>query len=108
MKRMMLNVNGVDRWIVAEKSATLAEVLREQMLLTGCKVCCEDGQCGSCTVIIDGKPDRCMHDAAGEGGARREDHHDRRDRHVRKTCIRCRWRGWLTAALSAAFARRAS
>ena len=59
MKRIMLNVNGVDRWVVAEKSATLAHVLREQMLLTGCKVCCEDGQCGSCTVIINGKPDRC-------------------------------------------------
>src|SRR5271165_1109135 len=59
MKRTLLNVNGVDRWIVAEKTATLAQVLREQMLLTGCKICCEDGQCGACTVIIDGKPDRC-------------------------------------------------
>src|SRR5208282_6719105 len=59
MKRIMLNVNGVDRWVAAEKSASLAHVLREQMLLTGCKVCCEDGQCGSCTVIINGKPDRC-------------------------------------------------
>ena len=59
MKRIMLNVNGVDRWVVAEKSASLAHVLREQMLLTGCKVCCEDGQCGSCTVMINGKPDRC-------------------------------------------------
>ena len=58
MKRTLLNVNGVDRWVVAEKTATLADVLREQMLLTGCKVCCEDGQCGSCTVIVDGKPDR--------------------------------------------------
>jgi aldehyde oxidoreductase len=58
MKRTLLNVNGVDRWVVAEKTATLAHVLREQMLLTGCKVCCEDGQCGSCTVVVDGKPDR--------------------------------------------------
>jgi aldehyde oxidoreductase len=58
MKRIALNVNGVDRWVVAEKTASLADVLREQMLLTGCKVCCDDGQCGSCTVIVDGKPNR--------------------------------------------------
>jgi aldehyde oxidoreductase len=58
MKRIPLNVNGVDRWIVAEGDASLADVLREQMLLTGCKVCCEDGQCGSCTVVLDGKPVR--------------------------------------------------
>lgn len=58
MKRIPLNVNGVDRWVVAEGDATLADVLREQMLLTGCKVCCEDGQCGSCTVVLDGKPVR--------------------------------------------------
>ncbi|MGQ9369441.1 molybdopterin-dependent aldehyde oxidoreductase [Azospirillum sp. ST 5-10] len=61
MKRIPLNVNGVERWVVAEKDASLADVLRQQMLLTGCKVCCEDGQCGACTVIIDGKPVRaCM------------------------------------------------
>lgn len=58
MKRIPLRVNGVDRWIVADKDASLAEVLREQMLLTGCKICCEDGQCGSCTVVVDGKPVR--------------------------------------------------
>ena len=58
MKRTLLNVNGVDRWIVAEKTSSLADVLREQLLLTGCKVCCDDGQCGSCTVLIDDKPNR--------------------------------------------------
>ncbi len=61
MKRTTLNVNGVERRVVAGKQETLADVLREQMLLTGCKVCCEDGQCGACTVIIDEKPVRaCM------------------------------------------------
>jgi aldehyde oxidoreductase len=61
MKRLSLNVNGVDRWIVADPARPLADVLREQMMLTGCKVCCADGQCGSCTVLIDGKPIRaCM------------------------------------------------
>ncbi|SJZ66446.1 molybdopterin-dependent aldehyde oxidoreductase [Consotaella salsifontis] len=58
MKRISLNVNGVERWVVADPKDNLAHVLREQMLLTGCKVCCEDGQCGACTVIVDGKPIR--------------------------------------------------
>ncbi|MDR3373019.1 MAG: molybdopterin-dependent oxidoreductase, partial [Ancalomicrobiaceae bacterium] len=58
MKRISLNVNGIDRWVLVEQEASLADVLREQMLLTGCKVCCEDGQCGSCTVIVDNKPVR--------------------------------------------------
>nr|WP_284701382.1 molybdopterin-dependent aldehyde oxidoreductase [Rhodoplanes tepidamans] len=53
-----MNVNGVERWLVVDDDATLADVLREKMLLTGCKVCCEDGQCGACTVVIDGKPIR--------------------------------------------------
>ncbi len=58
MKRISLNVNGVERWVVADPKRSLADVLREQMMLTGCKVCCADGQCGSCTVLIDGKPIR--------------------------------------------------
>lgn len=58
MKRISVNVNGVERWVVADPKRSLADVLREQMMLTGCKVCCADGQCGSCTVLIDGKPIR--------------------------------------------------
>ena len=58
MKRISLNVNGVQRWVVADPKRSLADVLREQMMMTGCKICCEDGQCGSCTVVINGKPVR--------------------------------------------------
>jgi aldehyde oxidoreductase len=61
MKRITLNVNGVDRNIVADVSKTLADVLRENLLMTGCKVCCDNGQCGACTVLIDGAPIKaCM------------------------------------------------
>ena len=66
MKRIQLNVNGVDRWVVAEPQASLADVLRKQMMLTGCKVCCDDGQCGSCTVIIDDKPIRSCNKKIGD------------------------------------------
>jgi aerobic-type carbon monoxide dehydrogenase small subunit (CoxS/CutS family) len=34
---------------------TLSQVLRDQLGLTGTKICCEEGECGSCTVILDGK-----------------------------------------------------
>lgn len=50
-----LNVNG-DRYEVAvEPWRTLVEVLREDLNLTGTKVGCETGDCGACTVLIDGK-----------------------------------------------------
>ncbi|HKS72737.1 MAG TPA: molybdopterin cofactor-binding domain-containing protein, partial [Terriglobales bacterium] len=61
MERVQLNVNGLERSLVVDPSKTLADVLREQLLLTGCKVCCSEGQCGACTVEIDGKAIRaCM------------------------------------------------
>ena len=58
MQRMLLNVNGVDRSVVVNPKKSLAVVLREQLLLTGCKVCCDEGHCGSCTVLVDGKAKR--------------------------------------------------
>lgn len=61
MERIQLNVNGAVRSLIVDPNKSLAEVLREQLLLTGCKVCCSDGQCGACTVEIDGKAIRaCM------------------------------------------------
>jgi aldehyde oxidoreductase len=61
MKRMTLNVNGSTRVVVVDPEKSLADVLRDQLLLTGCKVCCAQGQCGACTVIVNGEPIRaCM------------------------------------------------
>ena len=55
MNKHVFNVNGVNRNVIADKEATLASVLREQLALTGCKVGCGNGQCGACSVIVDGK-----------------------------------------------------
>lgn len=54
--RMTLTVNGEDREILADATATLLEVLREEMNLPGTKHGCELGECGACTVLLDGEP----------------------------------------------------
>jgi xanthine dehydrogenase YagT iron-sulfur-binding subunit len=51
-----LNVNGSTRKILVEPRWTLVYVLREVLGLTGSKIGCERGECGACTVLIDGKP----------------------------------------------------
>jgi aerobic-type carbon monoxide dehydrogenase small subunit (CoxS/CutS family) len=55
---MELTVNGKARSVDVEPDATLLNVLREQLDLTGPKYGCGEGQCGACTVLIDGKPRR--------------------------------------------------
>lgn len=50
-----LKVNGVIEEVLVEPWWSLARVLREQLGLTGTKVGCEVGDCGTCTVIVDGK-----------------------------------------------------
>ena len=51
-----LRVNGEDHTVAAEPHHTLLEVLREELGLTGTKHGCELGECGACTVLIDGLP----------------------------------------------------
>jgi aerobic-type carbon monoxide dehydrogenase small subunit (CoxS/CutS family) len=51
-----LNVNGERAELLLPVHKTLLEVLREDMQLTGTKHGCELGECGTCTVLIDGKP----------------------------------------------------
>jgi nicotinate dehydrogenase subunit A len=49
-----LNVNGMSRSISADSQESLLFVLRDQLGLTGSKYGCGEGQCGACTVLIDG------------------------------------------------------
>ena len=51
-----LNVNGEERSVAAPVQHTLLEVLREELGLPGTKHGCELGECGACTVLLDGKP----------------------------------------------------
>jgi carbon-monoxide dehydrogenase small subunit len=53
---LKLNVNGETFGLIAPVHKTLLEVLREEMNLTGTKHGCEVGECGTCTVLIDGEP----------------------------------------------------
>jgi len=53
-----LRINGQSRTIEAEPDSTLLMVLREQLDLTGTKYGCGEGQCGACTVLIDGRAQR--------------------------------------------------
>lgn len=56
MEMVTLNVNGVKYELKARVTATLAEVLREELGLTGTKIMCNEGECGACTVLINGRP----------------------------------------------------
>ena len=51
-----LRINGEDRRTVVRPADTLLQVLRENFGLTGAKAGCENGDCGACTVMLDGNP----------------------------------------------------
>jgi len=58
MKAIELHVNGTKRRVEAEAERSLLSVLRDDLDLTGAKYGCGEGQCGACTVLIDGQPAR--------------------------------------------------
>lgn len=67
---LAFRVNGKQVKLLVEPAATLAVVLRDQLHLTGTKIVCNHGECGGCTVLLDGKAIYSCHilalDAAGK------------------------------------------
>ena len=53
--QLVLTVNGMAHEVEARPTARLLDVLRDQLGLTGTKEGCAEGECGACTVIVDGK-----------------------------------------------------
>jgi carbon-monoxide dehydrogenase small subunit len=54
-KVIKLNVNGEEYILDVEPNKTLLEILRDRLGLTGAKYSCGTGECGACSVIVDGK-----------------------------------------------------
>ncbi|MCW2953592.1 MAG: putative oxidoreductase, iron-sulfur binding subunit [Conexibacter sp.] len=68
--RIALRINGADRTITVDNRQTLLDTLREQLGLTGSKKGCDHGQCGACTVLLDGRRvNGCLQLAVAADGA---------------------------------------
>lgn len=71
MSDFRLNVNGKDLRVSADGDESLLSVLRNRLQLTGTKYGCGEGECGACTVLMNGEPRRsCLTKVGSVGNAR--------------------------------------
>jgi aerobic-type carbon monoxide dehydrogenase small subunit (CoxS/CutS family) len=66
MAALQLHVNGQPREVALDRERSLLSVLRDDLQLTGCKYGCGEGECGACTVLIDGQATRSCVTAVGD------------------------------------------
>jgi aerobic-type carbon monoxide dehydrogenase small subunit (CoxS/CutS family) len=69
METFTISINGVNRTVKADRATPLLNVLRQDLLLTGTKYGCGEGQCGACTVLVDGQTTRSCTTPVGDVGA---------------------------------------
>jgi len=69
MRIVTLTVNRKQEAVSVNEEETLLHMLRERLYLTGAKEGCSEGECGACTVLVDGKPvDSCLYPAMAVAG----------------------------------------
>ena len=104
MATLRIAVNGQSFTVDADPQTSLLTVLREHLDLTGSKYGCGEGQCGACTVLIDGKAQRSCMTKVGAVGQKQITTIEGLARGER--CIRCRRRFWTKVRCSAGTALR--
>jgi xanthine dehydrogenase YagT iron-sulfur-binding subunit len=99
MTEIALRINGEDHRLAIDVRTTLLDLLRERLGLTGAKKGCDHGQCGACTILIDGRrANACLalavaHDGAElvtvEGLAAGDDLHPLQSAFVERDAFQC-------------------
>jgi aerobic-type carbon monoxide dehydrogenase small subunit (CoxS/CutS family) len=70
MSALRLVINGTERRVEAPPEESLLSVLRNRLQLTGTKYGCGEGQCGACTVLLNGRPARSCRTTVSEAAGK--------------------------------------